>query len=470
MNMKTAQRYYDRLPILLQNLALTVYGLRVQHDRYGGPGKRFAEELREHERWTRERSCEEQMERLRRRALIALQRVPAYRGLSARAADVVAATSINEILDVFPILTKDEIRTSPERYVPEGIGIPLLQGLTGGTTGKPLRVFRTAEGVRRNFSFFRQLREWHGIPHESPTATIAGRLTVQHTQDRPPYWRHAWLSKNMLFSSFHISPATLPAYVGALRRFRPMQVVCYPSSGTPIAEALLRHGGPLESTRAVFTTAETLAPEQRDVMERAFGCRVVDMYGSAEWTVWVSQCREGSYHVHPEYGILELLDEQNRRVTSGSGRVVSTNLINDAMYLVRYDTGDLATVPGPDCPCGLTYSTLASVEGRREEHVVTPDGRRVGRLNNFTFLGATGVVEGQLVQTALDHLEVRVVPGPDWGPSGRDSILGALRARLGDGMRVEIVTVESIPRTESGKFRAVIGLPATRRAGSSIPA
>ena len=88
----------------------------------------------------------------------------------------------------------------------------------------------------------------------------------------------------------------------------------------------------------------------------------------------------------------------------------------------------------------------------------TPEGRTIGRLNNFVFAEVRGVVEGQIVQTALDRIEVRVVTGVGWDKETPKAIIEAVRSRVGDRIHVEVRTVPEIPRTSSGKFRAVIGL------------
>ena len=49
------------------------------------------------------------------------------------------------------------------------------------------------------------------------------------------------------------------------------------------------------------------------------------------------------------------------------GTVVVTGLMNDAMPLIRYDMGDIATlVPGYQCPCGRRAPVIERIDGRSE--------------------------------------------------------------------------------------------------------
>ena len=85
--------------------------------------------------------------------------------------------------------------------------------------------------------------------------------------------------------------------------------------------------------------------------------------------------------------------------------------------------------------------------------IVTPDGRRVYWLNPV-FYGIP-VRESQIVQEVVEQLRVLVVPAPGFDTDASERIVERLRARVGD-VDIRVETVESIPRTAGGKFRAVI--------------
>jgi phenylacetate-CoA ligase len=97
---------------------------------------------------------------------------------------------------------------------------------------------------------------------------------------------------------------------------------------------------------------------------------------------------------------------------------------------------------------------LAAVEGRVDDVLYSPDGRRVGRLDPV-FKARLPIREAQIIQEALDRIRVRYVPTPDFGPEAERSIVSLIRARMGD-VRVVLESADAIPRTSSGKFRSVI--------------
>ena len=65
---------------------------------------------------------------------------------------------------------------------------------------------------------------------------------------------------------------------------------------------------------AVFTSGEPLYPWIRQKIEAAFRCEVFDSYGMTEYCGAIQQCAAGQMHLIPEFGFLEILDEQNQPV------------------------------------------------------------------------------------------------------------------------------------------------------------
>ena len=127
----------------------------------------------------------------------------------------------------------------------------------------------------------------------------------------------------------------------------------------------------------------------------------------------------------------------------------------DAMPLIRYKVGDRGSInTGLDnCPCGRKLPEISRIEGRANDVLVAPDGRRIFWLNPV-FYGLP-VREAQIVQEALDRLMVRYVPAPGFSSATERSIIERLYARMGK-VEVAMERVDAVPRGANGKFRAVI--------------
>lgn len=457
----TATRLYFGSPVWVQNALVSAYGLRLRFLRYGRSQRRLLDELLESQWLPAEALRRLQLERLNQVLDHARRTVPLYRD---RLPD--APLGSLEELRAIPVLHKADLRAKREAVV-SGLyaGERLEEIHTGGTTGTPLTVYCDRATLQRNYAFFGRLRAWAGVRPGARTATFAGRPVVPPAQKEPPFWRMNVAGNAMLFSSYHIGPATLPHYVRRLASFCPELIDSYPSSIEPLARYVLDRGITTIRPRAIITSSETLDPAVRAMVMEAFGCPVLDHYGAAEMAALVTQCAEGSYHVNPEFGVVELVRDGRTAEPGEAGEIVATGFINPVMPLVRYATGDMAAWREGECACGRAFPMLAGVEGRRDDVILTPEGRRVGRLDPI-FKAVSSIYEAQIVQDAPDHVRVNVV-GREMTREDEASLLHELRLRVGPSMRIDIVRVDAIPRTSRGKFRAVVNLVGSGRTAPS---
>lgn len=446
---------YFRSPIWLQNALVSAYGYRLRVLRYGSKQQEYLDGLLQSQWWSPEELRQLQEKRFDELLAHAQDTVPLYQehlsGVNARG----LATLGN-----LPLLRKEDLRAPRDRVVSRAFHNNRLEEIhTGGTTGTPLTIYCDRAALQLNYAFFGRLRHWAGIGSHDRVATFAGRTIVPPGSQQPPFWRWNRAANTLLFSSYHISPSTLPHYVNALVKFQPALIDSYPSSIEPIARYVLENGIADLRPRAVITSSETLEASVRELVERAFGCKVFDHYGAAEMAALVTQCEEGSYHANPEFGVLELLRDGEPVGVGEYGEIVATGFVNRAMPIIRYATGDLAMWREGACQCGRSFPMLEHIEGRRDDVIITPEGRRIGRLDPI-FKAVSSIFEAQVVQVSPDLVRIYVV-GSEFSESERVELDRELRKRIGLAMRIEIISTERIPRTRSGKFRSVVNLVAS---------
>jgi phenylacetate-CoA ligase len=169
-----------------------------------------------------------------------------------------------------------------------------------------------------------------------------------------------------------------------------------------------------------------------------------------------TECERGTLHVSPDFGIIEIVDDAGAPVSPGQeGRVLCTGLLNDAQPLVRYDIGDRAVWSEKPCSCGRAQlPAIDEIVGRIEDVVKGPDGREMVRFHGI-FIDLPHVDEGQVIQEAIDLIRVKLVARPGYGADDENLIRKRFQERLGN-VQVHIERVSELPRTDRGKFRAVI--------------
>jgi phenylacetate-CoA ligase len=86
---------------------------------------------------------------------------------------------------------------------------------------------------------------------------------------------------------------------------------------------------------------------------------------------------------------------------------------------------------------------------------VTPDGRRIGRMDHI-FKDTLEIKEAQIYQPSIERIVVRLVPRAGFDKEAQRALERELRRRVGDDLEIAYEIVDAIPRLPSGKFRAVV--------------
>jgi phenylacetate-CoA ligase len=259
-------------------------------------------------------------------------------------------------------------------------------------------------------------------------------------------------------SSYHLGEQTVDDYLDEIERFSPDFIDGYPSSISYCAQRALETNRDIRIP-ACFPTAETLRDEDRELIESGFSTRIFNQYGSTESVCMVTECPSGRWHVNPDIGVVEVIDEDGDPVSDGEiGELVLTGLNNKAMPLIRYRIGDMARGPPTyvDCECGWHTPVVEEIIGRQDEVVITADGRRIPMLSYNVFKYTDGIEESQIVQESVDEFVFRIVPGEGYTDEQADIAVRKLKDRVGEDISVEVEFLDEIPKTSSGKFRAVV--------------
>ena len=328
---------------------------------------------------------------------------------------------------------------------------------TSGSTGTPIASIWTRPEIRASLAI-REARSarWAGVSFSRPRATFSGRMVEPDPLSRGPFYRFNLAENQVYLSPFHLRPDTAGQYVHALEKHKVEWLTGYAVSYYLLGRFILDQNIAVPPLKAIITTSEKVTPEMRHVMENAYRCRVYEEYSTVENVLFASECEYGKLHVSPDAGLVEILRPDGTPCAPGeTGEVVATCLMRNYQVFIRYRLGDLAAWDLEACPCGRGMPIIKEVVGRIEDVVIGPDGRQMVRFHGV-FINQPHVREGQVVQEALAHIRVKIVPTDDFSAVDVQEIIHRVQQRLGEGVRVDVETVTEIPRTKAGKFQAVI--------------
>lgn len=440
------KRFAFRAPEPLINAARRAYHSLPPHIRYGRGYRRALAAFAESEFRDRKELEAEQEKRLETLIHHCFKNVPYYRRLFAehglKLQDIQGLSDLSKI----PVLTKKTVKENGDLLVARNVPLHRREPAhTSGSTGTPLDFIVDSSCVPIERALAHRHLLWLGYGEGDKVA----RFREPRMSEATELAEVKGGGREMVISLLRGDEAEMQSIVAALQSFRPTFISAWPSGLYLLARWMRKRGITIHPPRYLVTSSENLYPHAKELIEEHLGAPVIDWYGQEESVAVAMQCEYSQgYHVQTEVCIVEFGPS-----VKGYCEIIGTNLCNMAMPFLRYKTGDLALRSDRPCPCGRRHPTIGDIVGREADFLSTPDGRVLSPLGlTYVFHHADDVREGQIVQEDLDYLRVLVVP---WEGISNRTVEHLKQAVLDHvdcpGMRVDVETVEDIPRTPGGK-------------------
>ena len=367
-------------------------------------------------------------------------------------------------LGLLPFSSK---RTLLSRPLDERLGIPepeCVKMSTSGTTGGPMPVYYSKSFFDYVAGLTRfRIRRMQGIPYLKKSVSITYETSAQIANDpnhksQAPRRGKALGILNPLIGPLYDS-MTKRLYISqsiqdikrGLIDFKPSRLFGSPAYLRMLAD-LVRVDRSLDlHIDSAISIGEPLDENNRKYIESILRCEVFDGYGTNETGVIASECRcKSGLHIITDSIVVEVLRNGQPVGENEEGDVYVTTLLNKAMPLFRYDTGDRAILGGSNCKCGRRTRKLKSVEGRKVDYVSSRDGKMVSPRRIANALHSVQAPRCQLVETDIYQFVLR------WFGEGKDvrkEVIESLYRELGD---VDISVSDEKPDALRAKFRPVI--------------
>ena len=286
-----------------------------------------------------------QNKRLRIIINYAYKNIPGYRNkfdeAGVRPPDIKSKGDIHKL----PITTREELQDNP-MFVNEKLVSGVLY--TGGSTGTPLKYYESKENGIIRWNAHVRGWNWHGFK-DGMQYTILKRSRDFIYED------------NCLHLIGDLTTENLKKNIEELIRFKPVHLKGYVNALFILAKYCLDNEIKLEGIKSVTPSSENLYDLQREIMEKAFNCKVFEEYCCNDGGAcgWECEKREGIHHAM-ERAIIEEIN----------GEMIVTDLWNMAMPFIRYRNGDSVKFLNKKCSCGRELP-LIRVKGRTNDIIIT---------------------------------------------------------------------------------------------------
>ncbi len=415
-------------------------------------------EMEQSQYWPMKRLEDLRVARLKALLTHAGQHVPYYRDVFSQLAFNPANVTAVSDLQRLPFLDKTVIRAHTDA-IKSSQAQDLARFNTGGSSGEPLIFYIGNERVSHDVAAKWRATRWWGVDIGDPEIVMWGSPIELGSQDRVRQLRDA-LMRTKLLPAFEMSPQKVAGFIAEIRAMRPKMLFGYPSAFAHIAHHAQERNIRLDDLgiKVAFVTSERLYDHQRELIQRIFGCPVANGYGGRDAGFIAHQCPAGGMHLTHEDIIVEIVDAEGHVLPPGqSGEIVVTHLATKDFPFIRYRTGDVGVLGDQPCSCGRTLPLLKEIQGRSTDFLVAADGTVMhGLALIYIVRDLPGVRQFKIVQESLALTRILLVTDTNFDVAHLPNIERGAKARLGEGVVVEVQLVDEIPPEKSGKYRYVV--------------
>jgi len=453
-----AEYIYQKLPIILQNMACSYYGMKQTKLRFNTVFQQKLKELMVSEKWDKAEIEAYQNDKLHELIKSSYESVPYYRDLMKQLKLTPKDIRSRKDLYKLPILTKEDVRNNFNKLISEKINKKdLIFSHTSGTTGKSLHYYLEKKQIPFQWAIWARHKQRFGIKYNDWHVDFTGKLAVPIEQRRPPYWRWNIPMHQVVINMQHLVPGKINDIVAFLNKNNFKYFNGYPSI-IHIFVLTARDAGLVlkNPPKIIFTGAENILDDQRKDICDYTGAVLSTQYGFSEGCGNASQCTEFLYHEDFEFGILECIDPTPAGNGRIKGKIICTGFASPGFPFIRYEVGDIGVWEDPKkkCKCGRKSKVLVRIEGRTDDYVITPEGRRIMRFD-YIFKDTINVKEAQIIQEKLAEIKIKIVKRDHYNIKDENYIRQEIKKWISPKLKVTFEYVKEIERENNGKFRAV---------------
>jgi len=362
-----------------------------------------------------------------------------------------------EDLKKLPVLTKATIKKNITKFYPNNkYSKKYMNGSTGGSTGAPLKYRVSEESYSMGVALL--YRGWSRANYKlgDRVAIIAGGSLVskenslkKRLQDYLLNFRH--------YSSYGMDDELILSYAEDMIKWKPKFIRGYATSVFKLAIIVKKNN--LENKfklKAIFTTAEMLSQKHREVITNVFGVEVYDQYGLNDGGVSAYECKYHNMHIDVERAILESVDKNGKNIFNEDGKILATTLIDKAMPLIRYETGDLGVITEEFCRCGSESLLLKELKGRVTDTLII-NGKTIGSPVLTVLLGKVDIIQYQIVQVKNNKIIIKIQKSETYSTKDEDFLRNSLFFQVGE-FDLQFEYVDEFITTRNNKHKFIIKL------------
>lgn len=356
----------------------------------------------------------------------------------------------------WPLLTKRDIQLNMDRLISNKYKkSDLVSAKTGGSTGTSLEVFFDIPCQEKRNAMALHCDRWSGWDLGDYVGALWGNPPEIKTTKE--WIRNKCLDRMIYLDTVEMTDKSMEDFLNKIRDMKIHFLFGHAHSIFILAQYLLKNKLDGLDIRGIISTSMMLLSSERKTIEAAFGCLVTDRYGCEEVGLIAAQTEqhEGML-INMDHLLVEVLRQDGTPACAGEeGDIVVTDLINFGMPLIRYQVGDVGILSTKACSAGRANPMLEKIVGRTADFLVRADGALVAGVSlvERTLTAIPGISQMQIIQTELNRISVKVVPGQDYNQDSERRLIEEIKKAFTPLTEVEALRVQKLDPSKNGKYR-----------------
>jgi len=265
-----------------------------------------------------------------------------------------------------PVITKKIMQQHPGHFLSRFYQDKLFKKATGGSTGTPFNYHTSTDAQSHLWAGLILSWECAGYQFGDKVAFIAGSALIKSTTKHGIFYK---LMNIDLYPAATMTAESIGTYLGTIRQKNTKLIYGYAMAINIIADYIIRNNiAPLPGLCGIVCTSEMLTDKMRENIATAFGVKVFNQYGCNEAGIAAFECEQHQLHLISSRTIVETDDE---------GRLIGTDLANDACIFMKYNTGDIVEFSDATCSCGRKYPVIKNIVGRSSDIITDRKNKKI---------------------------------------------------------------------------------------------
>ena len=351
-----------------------------------------------------------------------------------------------EDLKQLPLINKDVVREHFDEIVPDNLKqYRFRKSRTGGTTGEPMCYYcdeNTWGYVTANKIF-----SWKTTGYHYGDAFVAlGSASLFPEKRNKAREMYDKLRNEHGLNGMNLSDEVCKKYVSYICEKHIKYIYGYAASVYLLSKYVAENNIDMTFVEAVFTTSEKLTDEYRQLIEKTYKCRVMDCYGAKDAGITAFELERGTYNVG--YNVIA---ETINDIDDNTGTLLTTNFLNYAFPLIRYEFGDEAGLSKSD---SFNGQIITDVVGRSSDVMRLENGRNVTGPGFTILMKPYDIVAYEIKKIGKLSVELRIQPDKGkYTKEQEQAIVSKIHQYIGEDCVLDIVYVDHFEPLKNGKRR-----------------